>query len=182
MKIAILHLLVMLILPLMITAQDTTFRASVIIDMHKDSGVVVIRDYQSGLIQMFRPHALEIAALNVGDTIQISAQSTHVNLVRGIKKNYPLLQPDYGLPCCTITKIAPGDPCCYTITALNVNGEKFSFHVPDSLAVSLNTIGKVYTQPSHGYAMIHVASKSDSTFRQLYGFPLLQQTNTSSKH
>lgn len=180
MKIAIVHLLVMLGLPLMITAQDTAFRSSVIIDMQKDSGVVVIRDQQSGIIQMFRPHALEIAALNVGDTIQISSRSTHVNLVRGVRKNYPLLQPDYGLPCCTITKIAPGDPCCYTITALNVTGEKFRFHVPDSLAMRLVTTGKVYTQPSHGYAMIYAGSMGDSTFRQLYGFPLLQQTDSSA--
>ena len=143
-----------------------------VIDMVKDSGTVLIRDYREGWIKRFKPDALEFASLKIGDSVYASAQLQQVSKVNGMARRYPLMQPLYRQPCCEITYILQGHPQ-FTITARKTTGDTLQFQIPDSLATALIIGSPIYTSPSHGYAMVLAPTATpDSIF---YGFPFLQQ-------
>ena len=146
-----------------------------IIDMVKDSGTFTIRDVTSGRIVLFKPDALEGAELKVGDTVDALFDTRKITSVKGIARSYDLMNASMGDSCCVILKLdSVASEVSWRITARNNStGENIHFNVPKSLASKLSAGGIVYTQPSHGYAMI-AAAQTDTAEKQLFGFPLLQ--------
>jgi hypothetical protein len=147
-----------------------------IIDMAKEEGTFTIRDNHSGRIQLFKPDALEGAELKVGDSVDALFDSKKITSVKGITRSYDLLDAANGDSCCIIMELdSILNESSWRITAKNnTTGENIHFIVPKSLAARLSAGNVVYTQPSHGYAMI-AAVQSDTTGRFLFGFPLLQE-------
>jgi hypothetical protein len=129
-------------------------------------------------MQVFKPDALEGAELKVGDSVHVIFDTMKVVSVKGVAREYELLDPAYGDSCCTILKLdsITGDSAM-KVTAKNIStGESIHFNVPASLAARLNAGGIVFTKPSHGYAMIAPMQKDSSSRKLLFGFPLLQET------
>jgi hypothetical protein len=147
-----------------------------IIDMVKEAGTFTIRDMNTGRIAMFKPDALEGAELKIGDTIGVMFNDRKITSVKGITRSYELLDAANGDSCCVILKVDSTIPdTLWRITAKNNStGEDIQFNVPRPLATKLSAGTIVYTQPSHGYAMI-TAAETDTARKQLYGFPLLQE-------
>jgi hypothetical protein len=149
-----------------------------IIDMVKEAGTFTIRDVQSGRIVLFKPDALEGAELKVGDTVDALFDTRKVTSVKGVARSYDLMNAAMGDSCCVILKLdSVASEASWRITAKNNStGENIHFNVPKTLAAKLSAGGIVYTQPSHGYAMI-AAAETDTAEKQLYGFPLLQENS-----
>ena len=147
-----------------------------IIDMNRESGTFTIRDANTGKIALFKPDALAGAELKVGDTVDVEFRVRKITSVKGSSKSYDLMDASNGDSCCVILKLdSTASETLWTITAKNnATGENIQFNVPKSLAARLSAGYTVYTQPSHGYAMI-AAAETDTTQKQLYGFPLLQE-------
>ena len=147
-----------------------------IIDMARETGTFTIRDNHSGRILLFKPDVLEGAELKVGDSVDALFDSKKITSVKGIAKSYELLEASDYDSCCVILKLdSVLNEASWRITAKNnTTGENIHFVVPKSLAARLSAGAVVYTQPSHGYAMI-AAAQSDTTGRFLFGFPLLQE-------
>lgn len=158
-----------------LTAYSQQNQCCTIIDISKEAGTFTIRDIRSGRIQTFKPEALEGAELKVGDSVGALFDSMKVVAVNGTARTYQLLDASAGDSCCIIVKVDTiEDAPVVKITAKNNStGENIYFNVPKPLASSLNGGETVFTQASHGYAMI--ATQSDSTRRRLFGFPLLQE-------
>lgn len=147
----------------------------VIIDVSKETGTFTIRDVKSGRIQTFKPDALEGAELKVGDSIRATFDSMTVVAVNGNARTYKLLEAQPGDSCCIIMKVdTVEDTSVVRITARNkTTGGNIYFNVPKPFASSVDSGWVVFTQPTHGYALI--AAQGDSTSRRLFGFPLLQE-------
>ena len=158
-----------------ITAYSQKNQCCTIIDISKVAGTFTIRDINSGRIQTFKPGALEGAELKVGDSVGAMFDSMKVVAVNGTARAYRLLDAPAGDSCCIIVKVDTVEDAPFVkITAKNNSaGENIYFNVPKPMAASLDTGRIVFTQASHGYAMI--AIQSDSTTRRLFGFPLLQE-------
>lgn len=157
-------------------SQNAKVPCCTIIDMARETGTFTIRDNHSGRIQLFKPDALEGAELKVGDTIDALFDTRKVTAIKGIAKSYDLQDAVKGDSCCVILKLdSLINESSWRITARNnITGENIQFEVPKPIAAKLNTGGVVYTQPSHGYAMISWA-QSDTSATFLFGFPLLQE-------
>ena len=147
-----------------------------IIDMAKEAGTFTIRDVHTGKIALFKPDALDGAELKVGDTVDVKFEERKIVSVKGNAKMYDLMEASGGDSCCVILKLdSTVNDTSWRITAKNNStGQQIQFNVPKSLAAQLNAGNIVYTQPTHGYAMISPAS-ADTVRKQLYGFPLLQE-------
>ncbi|HUQ65423.1 MAG TPA: hypothetical protein VM101_04680 [Flavitalea sp.] len=147
-----------------------------IIDMVTDAGTFTIRDIHSGKINVFKPDALEGAELKVGDSVNAEFDSKKITAVKGVPKSYNLLDAANGDSCCVILRVDSlmNEPSWRITAKNNTTGEKIHFNVPKSLAARLSAGSIVYTQSSHGYAMIN-AALTDTTQKILYGFPLLQK-------
>jgi hypothetical protein len=147
-----------------------------IIDMVKEAGTFTIRDVNTGRIALFKPDALEGAELKIGDTVGAVFNDRKITSVKGITRSYELLEAANGDSCCVILKVdSTVLDTLWKITAKNIStGEDIQFNVPRPLAMKLNAGSIVYTQPSHGYAMIS-AAETDTAEKKLYGFPLLQE-------
>lgn len=150
---------------------DSAF--ATIIDMNKDSAVAVVRGHRQGWIKQFRPDALDVSELKVGDTLRVSWEIGQVSSFKGNPRRYPLLPVAVKDPCCDVVEVKAGVGGVSEVLAKTVTGEPLRFMVTDTLASQIFTGQKVYTQPSHGYAMLLIGR--DSTRLPLYGFPLLQQ-------
>lgn len=150
-------------------------QSCVIIDVSKEAGTFTIREVRSGRMQTFKPDALDGAELKVGDSIRAAFDSMKVVAVNGTARTYRLLDAQAGDSCCIVVSVgAAEDSSVARITAKNnTTGGYIYFNVPKPLAASLDTGRIVFTQPTHGYAMI--ATQGDSTSRRLFGFPLLQE-------
>jgi hypothetical protein len=149
-----------------------------IIDMARDAGTFTIRDINTGRIALFKPDALEGAELKVGDSVDVMFELRRVASVKDTATTYDLMDAARGDSCCVILKLDSAlSESSWRVTAKNSStGENIYFNVPKSLAARLNAGGIVYTQASHGYAMI-AAADADTTKKQLYGFPLLQESS-----
>lgn len=147
-----------------------------IIDMAKEAGTFTIRDAHTGKIAVFKPDALDGAELKVGDSVDVKFDERRIVSVKGNVKSYDLMDASNGDSCCVILKLDSAvNDSSWTVTAKNNStGENIQFNVPRSLAARLSAGNIVYTQPTHGYAMI-ATSISDSARKDLYGFPLLQE-------
>ena len=156
-------------------SQDAKVPCCTIIDMAREAGTFTIRDIQTGRICQFKPDALEGAELKVGDTVDAVFDAKKITSVKGMAKSYDLMDAVNGDSCCVILKLdsLPDEPSWRITAKNNSTGENIQFTVPKSIAARLNTGGVVFTQPSHGYAMISWA-QSDTSARFLFGFPLLQ--------
>jgi hypothetical protein len=171
-----LFLLSVLIFPAGVYSQKTDSPCCNIIDMVKEAGTFTIRDMNTGRIAMFKPDALEGAELKIGDTVGAIFNDRKVTSIKGITRSYELLDAANGDSCCVILKLdSTVLDTLWRITAKNNStGEDIQFNVPKRLATKLSSGTIVYTQPSHGYAMITVA-EADTAEKKLYGFPLLQE-------
>jgi hypothetical protein len=149
-----------------------------IIDIVKEAGTFTIRDVTSGRIVLFRPDALEGAELKVGDTVDALFDARKITSVKGVARSYDLMNAERVDSCCVILKLdSVASEESWKVTAKNNStGENIHFNVPKSLAAKLSAGGIVYMQPSHGYAMI-AAAQTDTTEKQLFGFPLLQENS-----
>lgn len=147
-----------------------------IIDMSKEAGTFTIREINTGRIASFKPDALEGAELKVGDTIGAMFDARRVTSVKDTAITYDLMEAAVGDSCCMVMKLDSSlNEMSWRITAKNKStGENIYFNVPRPLAARLSAGSIVYTQRSHGYAMI-AAADADTTRKQLYGFPLLQE-------
>jgi hypothetical protein len=169
-------LLSVLIFPAGVYSQKADNPCCNIIDMVKEAGTFTIRDMNTGRIAMFKPDALEGAELKIGDTVGAMFNDRKVTSIKGSTRSYELLDAENGDSCCVILKLdSTVIDTLWRITAKNNStGEDIQFNVPKRLATKLSAGTIVYTQPSHGYAMITVA-ETDTAERKLYGFPLLQE-------
>lgn len=158
-----------------IAAYSQKNQCCTIIDISKEAGMFTIRDINSGRMQTFKPEALEGAELKVGDSVGAMFDSMKVVAVNGTTRAYRLLDASAGDSCCIIVRVdTVEDAPVVKITAKNNStGEHIYFNVPKPMAASLDIGRIVFTQASHGYAMI--ATQSDSTTRRLFGFPLLEE-------
>lgn len=149
-----------------------------IIDMAKEAGTFTIRDAYTGKIALFKPDALDGAELKVGDSVNVKFDDRKIIAVKGNAKSYDLMDASNGDSCCVILKLdsAVNDTSWKVTAKNNSTGENIRFNVPKSLAARLSAGNIVYTQPTHGYAMI-TASVADTAKRELYGFPLLQENS-----
>lgn len=157
--------------------QNAKPQCCTIIDMSKEKGTFTIRDIKSGRIQLFKPDALDGAELKIGDTVDAKFELMKTVSVKGASKSYDLLDASYGDSCCIIIKMDTILPdSVFKVTAKNISsGQHIYFNAPFALRPAVDSGVKVFTQASHGYAMI--ASKADSTRTMLFGFPLLQENN-----
>lgn len=147
-----------------------------IIDMAAEAGTFTIRDINTGRIVLFKPDALEGAELKVGDSVNALFDTRKITAVKGVTRSYDLMNAPGGDSSCVILKLDSlvNEPSWKITAKNNSTGENIHFNVPKTLAARLTPGGIVYTQPTHGYAMI-VAAQTDTTEKQLYGFPLLQE-------
>jgi hypothetical protein len=153
-----------------------------IIDVQKEAGTFTIRDKGTGRIQLFKPDALEGAELKVGDTIDADFDLKRITSVKGITRSYELLDASPLDSCCVILKIDTAENSNSLVTARNNStGEKIRFSLPKMLASRLTEGNMVFTQPSHGYAMIIGKMEDDTTKTFLFGFPLLQESDGQIK-
>ena len=154
--------------------QKAEAQCCTIIDVAKEAGTFTIRDIKSGRIQLFKPGALEGAELKVGDSVDARFESMKTISIKGIAKTYELLDASYGDSCCIITSMDTILPdSVFRVTAKNISsGQNIYFHAPATLRPAIDSGVTVFTQASHGYAMI--ATRVDSTHKMLFGFPLLQ--------
>jgi hypothetical protein len=152
-------------------SQDTASRCT-IIDINKDSGTVLIRDFRTGWLKLFKPEALEFAELKIGDSIEAFPTLQQVSKVKQAPRRYPLIQPTFGTPCCEVLEIRASNSMSL-ITASSSTGEKLRFEMPDSLSKKITPGSKLFTSPTHGYAMLMLTQGSDSTSMYVYGFPFL---------
>jgi hypothetical protein len=78
--------------------------------------------------------------------------------------------------CCVVTKMdTVATDSVVTVVAKNkLTNEDIRFHVPLTFAVNVHEGNTVFTNPSHGYAML--LTNTDSTSKALFGFPLLEDT------
>lgn len=151
-----------------------------IIDFDKEKGIVTVRDKISGRISQFKPQALQAAELKVGDTVDASAATRKITFVNGIATVHEMIEPEYSVPCCSIVEMSsdPAEPCCQIVSAKNTaTGESFQFRVPKNFASQLNDSSEVFTQPSHGYAMVS-ATALNSSEKNYYGFPILPKNDS----
>lgn len=148
-----------------------------IIDMAKDEGIFTIRDSRTGRIQSFKPDVLEGAELKIGDTVDAVFDTKKITAVKGTLRSYDLMDVANGDSCCVILKMDSvlSEPSWRVTAKNNTTGENIHFNVPKSLAARLSAGYLVYSQSSHGYALIS-AALTDTTEKCLYGFPLLQDT------
>lgn len=167
-----------LMISINIYSQKADTHCCTIIDMSKEAGTFTIRDINSGRIASFKPDALEGAELKVGDSVDVMFDLRKVASVKDTATTYDLMDASYGDSCCVILKLdSTLNESSWRVTAKNNStGENIHFNVPKSLAVRLNAGGIVFTQATHGYAMI-AAVETDTTRKQLYGFPLLQESS-----
>jgi len=166
-----------LIISANVYSQRVSRHCCTIIDMTKEQGTFTIRDINTGRIALFKPDALEGAELKVGDSVNVMFDLRKVASVKDTAITYELMDAANGDSCCVILKLdSTLNESSWRVTAKNNStGENIHFNVPKSLAARLNAGGIVYTQATHGYAMI-AAVETDTTKRQLYGFPLLQES------
>src|SRR5687767_10117348 len=82
---------------------DSTF--ATVIDKNEDSALVTVRDNNNGWIRQFKPDALEISELKVGDSVRVSWSINQVSSIKGQARRYPLLPLAVSAPCCDITDI-----------------------------------------------------------------------------
>lgn len=162
---------------LLVYFQEPVRSCCTIIDINKDSGIVVIRDIKSGWLKSFKPAALEFAELNVGDSVDVSIPLHQVSRVKKAARVYPLMELSIGEACCKVIEMKM-DSTEGLVVARNVEGGDLRFTVPDSLARKLVPGNDVFTSPTHGFAMF-VAAGADSTKKLVYGFPLLQNVQDS---
>ena len=157
-------------------SQNANEPCCTIIDMAKEEGTFTIRDNHSGRIKWFKPDALEVAELKIGDTVDARFDIKKITSVKGISRSYELLDLPAGDTCCVIIKLdsASGESLWQIMAKNNATGENIHFNVPRSLAIRLSAGGIVFSRPSHGYAMI-AAALSDTTEKFLFGFPMLQE-------
>jgi hypothetical protein len=153
-------------------AQDTLASRFTIIDISKDSGTVLIRSHESAWLKLFKPDALEFAGLKIGDTIEVSNTLQQVKRVKNEIRRYPLLEPYLGNPCCEVVGPEPL-PSKRIYVATNSDGGRFRFELPDTIAVMVSPGFRLFTSPTHGYAMISLPRPTDSTQHIVYGFPIL---------
>jgi hypothetical protein len=163
-------------------AQKASEPCCTIIDLEKEEGTFMIRDRNTGRIQVFKPAALEGAELKVGDTIDADFDGKKITAVKGVSRSYDLFDATELDSCCMILKIDTLQNDIAHVTAKNnTTGEKIRFNLPKLLAGRLTEGGIVFTQPSHGYAMI-ATTQADTTQTLLFGFPLLQETAKESSN
>ena len=70
-----------------------------IIDLSSESGTFTIRHLETGRISLFKPHALEGAALKVGDSVDAKFDTRKVIAVKGIGRSYDMLEASPGDSC-----------------------------------------------------------------------------------
>lgn len=143
-----------------------------VIDMNKDSSTVLIRNHHEGWIKFFKPNPLEFAELAIGDSVDASITLNQVSRVNNRPRVYPLLQPYFGEPCCAVVQLhASGTE--QVVSARTNQGDSLRFAIPDSLATRFSPGIKLYTSPTHGYAMILTSIGKDTTRKVFIGFPFI---------
>lgn len=163
-------------------SQEADKPCCTIIDLKKEAGTFTIRDVKTGRVLLFKPDALEGAELKVGDSIDADFNSNKVTLVKGASRSYDLMDAIQLDSCCVIMKIDTLEATSVLITAKNnTTGDNIRFRIPKLLALRLAEGNLIFTQPSHGYAIISDREEADTTKRILFGFPLLQENETEAK-
>lgn len=149
-----------------------------IIDLVKEEGVFTIRDSRTGRMQTFKPDVLEGAELKIGDTVDAVFDTKKITSVKGTSRSYDLMDAPNGNDSCVILKMDSvlNEPSWRVTAKNNTTGENIHFNVPKTLAARLSPGNFVYTQPTHGYAMISAALSDTASNKFLFGFPLLQET------
>jgi hypothetical protein len=171
-----------LLLTLLVSAnlfsQNTKEPCCTIIDMLKEEGIFTIRDSRTGRIQTFKPDVLEGAELKIGDTVDAVFDTKKITSVKGASRSYDLMDAPVGDSCCVILKMDSvlNEPSWRITAKNNSTGENIHFNIPKNLAARLDTGYLVYSQSSHGYALIS-AALTDTTQKYVYGFPLLQESS-----
>ena len=171
--------LAVLLTSVFLFAQNTKEPCCTIIDMSKEQGIFTIRDSRTGRMQTFKPDVLEGAELKIGDTVDAVFDTKKITSVKGTSRSYDLMDAPNGNDSCVILKMDSilNEPSWRITAKNNTTGENIHFNVPKTLAARLSPGNFVYTQPTHGYAMISAALSDSTTNKLLFGFPLLQETN-----
>ena len=155
------------------SAQDN-LPCCTIIDINKDSSLVLIRNHETGWMKTFKPEALDLAELHVGDSIDVSVALNQVNRLKNKPRVYPLLAPKIDSVCCEVLEVQKTTEQSLVL-AKSREGMQVRFSMPDSIASFISAGQKLYTTSSHGYAMLFVQPAADSTGVQVYGFPFLPE-------
>lgn len=178
MKAALVLLLLACIQTLGLSAQKSQLDFAAIIDIDKDAGTVLIRNPTTGRINLFKPDALELAELKVGDTVHVSDSAAKISRLKGTSSQYSLTPPEYTSACCSIVSIeaAKHDQCCAVAIVKNDStGELFKFSLFKSSDSLLKVKTPVFTRESVGYAMVAASSAEDTVSKVFYGFAILPQ-------
>ena len=168
-----------LVTSLNLFSQQAKVPCCTIVDLAKEEGIFTIRDSHTGRMQTFKPDALEGAELKIGDTVDAVFDTKKITSVKGTSRSYDLMDAPNGNDSCVILKMDSilNEPSWRITAKNNTTGENIHFNVPKTLAARLSPGNFVYTQPTHGYAMISAALSDSTTNKFLFGFPLLQETN-----
>lgn len=76
--------------------------------MHVDAakGVALVRDSHTGRVMAFKASAADLGAIKVGDEVKADWKTNKLVSVKGAARTLPLVEPDYGEPCCNVVVVA----------------------------------------------------------------------------
>ncbi len=166
-------LILISVLKLDLTQAQDNSPCCTIIDINKDSNLVLIRNHQTGWMKTFKPVPLDLAELNVGDSIDVSVTLNQVNRLKNKPRTYKLQIPKTDSICCEVVEVQK-TPEQQLVLVKNKEGLQLRFGVPDSIAEFVTIGQKLYTS-THGLAMFFVKPVSDTSDVQVYGFPFLPE-------
>ena len=145
-------------------------------------GSVLVRNTTTGLTFQFKPDALDINSLHVGDGITADISLKKITAINNIGGVYPILQPDPIAPCCNIGSIKrdPISPCC-SIVGIQSNGVTYTFSVPQNISATLKVGQPVYLAMKNSYAFFKTSLSGQTNY---YSYPTNQSPgndNSASK-
>lgn len=116
--------------------------------------IVLMRNNTTGQTFQFKPDALDLNSLHIGDAINVDMSSNKITSIKGIARTYSISQPNPGTPCCSIANIQPNPalPCC-SIVSIQNNGNTYSFSVPKNISSTLKVGQPVSLAMQNTYAL-----------------------------
>src|SRR3982751_4501536 len=139
-------------------------------------GIVLVRNNITGQTFQFKPDALDLNSLHVGDPIDANLGMNKIISLKGVAREYQMSQPRPADPCCTIVSIHPDpfDPCCGIVTTQH-NGVTYSFSVPKNISATLKAGLPVSLAMQDSYAFF---TTNVNGHPSLYSYPV--QNGSSS--
>src|SRR3954468_18122748 len=144
-------------------------------------GIVLVRNNVTGQTFQFKPDALDLNSLHVGDPVSADLSVNKITGIKGVARGYQINQPNPATPCCSIASIHPDpfEPCCGIVTT-QLNGVTYSFSVPKNISATLKAGLPVTLSMQNSYAFFTTNVNGNAG---LYSYPVQnsQQSTTANQ-